>query len=232
MKNDAPNTIDRKDEIFCRAKNQDAAEDCMLTDNAQSDESSQELMDCGSVGGLNESVTVGNRSNAAETHYSNGQKSKRSSSPGPHPVKATCVAPNQSAKSIKKGVDTHCEVEMQSPESPIAKNTLVNNSPDKYQDGATCGMDSSFTKDQVMGSQPLFQNSDSECLAKDKVHLDAMGKEDAEVSECSGTFDMMSQDFTESQSGAIFERYYVSTAHVSWSNESSLLLCHSLFVVY
>ncbi|XP_075874601.1 poly(ADP-ribose) glycohydrolase [Nelusetta ayraudi] len=204
-----PNTTERKDEIFSRTKNQDMAEDCTLTENTQVDESSQDTMDCGSVGGLNESVTPGNRSNTA--HCSNGQKTKRSSSPGPHPVKASCVAPNQPAKSTMKGANTHCEVDMQSPDSPLSKGMLVNSSPDKDQYGATCGLDSSFTESQVMESQPLVQDCDSECSSKDKAPLDAMGRGDAEVSDCSSTCEMMSQDFSESQSGGISESVWLGT---------------------
>lgn len=207
-----PNTTERKDEIFSRTKNQDMAEDCTLTENTQVDESSQDAMDCGSVGGLNESVTPGNRSNTA--HCSNGQKTKRSSSPGPHPVKASCVAPNQPAKSTIKGANTHCEVDMQSPDSPLSKGMLVNSSPDKDQYGATCGLDSSFTESQVMESQPLVQDCDSECSSKDKAPPDAMGRGDAEVSDCSSTCEMMSQDFSESQSGGTSERYPSSSYYL------------------
>lgn len=212
--NDSPNTTERKDDIFSRTKNQDMAEDCTLTENTQGDESSQDMMDCGSVGGLNESVTPGNRSSTAQTHYSNGQKTKRSNSPGPHPVKASCVAPNQSAKSILKGANTHCEVDMQSPDSPISKGVLVNSSLDKDQYGATYELDSSFTESQVMESQPFGEDCDSECSSKDKAPLDAMGKEDAEVSDCSGTCEMMSQEFSESQSAEIVERYCIPSVHI------------------
>lgn len=204
--NEFTNTAGRKDEIFSRPKHQDIAEDCTLPENTQGEESSQEAMDCASIGGLNESVTPGNKSNTAQTHYSNGQKTKRSSSPGPHPVKASCVAPNQSAKSITKCTNVHSEVDMQGPDSPVPQGVLVSSSPDRDQDGATSGLDSSFSESQVMESQPLVQDCDSECLPKDKAHLDAMGREDTEASDCSGTCEMMSQDFSESQSGTIFER--------------------------
>lgn len=197
------------------------AEDCTLTENAQGDESSQDMMDCGSVGGLNESVTPGNKSNTAQTHSSNGQKTKRSSSPGPHPVKASCVAPNQSAKSITKGANTHCDVDMQSPDSPISKGVLVNSSLDKDQCGATYELDSSFMESQVMESQPLVQDSDSECSSKDKAPRYAMEKKEAAVSDCSGTCEMMSQEFSESHLAEIVERYYIS-----------LVLLFALFFVY
>lgn len=205
----SPNTTERTDDIFSSTKNQDMAEDCTLMENTQGDESSQDMMDCGSVGGVNESGTPGNRSNTAQTHYSNGQKTKRSSSPGPHPVKASCVAPKQSDKSIIKGANTHCDVDMHSPESPISKAVLVNSSLDKGQFGAAYELDSIFTESQVMESQPLVEDCDSECSSKDKAPLDAMRKKDAEVLDCSGTCEMMSQEFSESQSAKIVERYYI-----------------------
>lgn len=200
-----PEATENKDEIFSRTKNQDMAEDCTLAENTQVDESSQDTMDCGSVGGLNESATAGNRSNTA--HYSNGQKTKRSSSPGPHPVKASCVTPDQPAKTTAKGAKAHCEVDMQSPDSPLSKGALVNSSPDEDQYDTICGLDSLFTESQVMDSQPFVQDCDSECSSKDKAHLDAMGRGDAEASDCSGTCEMMSQDFSDSQSSAKSERY-------------------------
>lgn len=206
MANDSPNTAERKDEIFPSSKNQDMAEYCTLTENTQGDESSQDMMDCGSVGGLNESMTPGNKSNIAQAHYSNGQKTKRSTSPGPHPVKASCVAPNQSAKSIIKGANTHCEVDMQSPDSPTTKGLLADSSLDNNQYDTTYGLDSIFTESQVMESLPLVEDCDSECLSKDKAPLDAMGKEDVETSDCSGTCEMMSQEFSESQSAEIVKR--------------------------
>lgn len=201
------------------------AEDCTLTENTQGDESSQDTMDCGSVGGPSESVTPGNRSNTTQTHYSNGQKTKRSSSPGPHPVKASCVAPNQSSKSITKSANTHCDVDMQSPDSPISKGVLVNSSLDMDQCGATYGLESIFTESQVMESQPLVQDCDSECSSKGKAPLDAMGKEDAEVLDCSGTCEMMSQEFSESQSDENVERYYIASAHISLSVIIHVLCC-------
>lgn len=212
--NDSPTTTESKEDIFSRTKNQDMAEDCTLAEDMQGDESSQDMMDCGSVGGLNESVTPGNRSNAAQTNYSNGQKTKRSSSPGPHPVKASCVAPNQSAKSIIKGANTHREVDMQSPDSPVSKGAHDNSSLDDDQYGETFALDSIFTESQVMESQPIVEDCDSGCSSKDKAQLDAMRKKDAEVSNCSGTCEMMSQEFSESQSAEIVERYYIPSVHI------------------
>uniref|UniRef100_A0A8D0APV9 poly(ADP-ribose) glycohydrolase n=1 Tax=Sander lucioperca TaxID=283035 RepID=A0A8D0APV9_SANLU len=166
-------------------------------------------MDCGSAGGLDESVLAGSRSNTAPTSCSNGQKSKRSTSPGPHPVKTTGVAahaPNPKltlclSNSPKKGVSTPSDVEMLSPDSPICKTMFVTSS-DKDLDGSACAEDSGFAKE----SQQFVKDSDSGCSAKEKVHLVAMGTEDAEIAEYSGSSDM-SQDLIGSQSGALFKRY-------------------------
>ncbi|XP_070834149.1 poly(ADP-ribose) glycohydrolase isoform X1 [Chaetodon trifascialis] len=214
VKNDVPKTnlTDGKEELFCGVEKHDTSKDCMLTENRQHDAASQKLMDCGSAGGLDECVLSGSRSNAAQTHCSNGQKSKRSISPGPHPVKTTCFSahsPNPKlilclSNSPRKGVSTPSDVEMLSPDSPIPKTMLVNNSTDKDHDGSACLEDSGFLKAQVMESQQFVKDSDSGCSAKDRVHLVAMGTEDAEIAECSGSSDM-SQDLIGSQSDAIFE---------------------------
>lgn len=193
--NESPTATERKDDLFSGSKNQDMAEDCTQTESTQGDESSQDMMDCGSVGGLNESVTPGNKSNTAQTHYSNGQKTKRSSSPGPHPVKASCVAPNQSDKSITKCANTHCDVDMQSPDSLNSKGVPVSSSLDKDQFGAMYALDCSLMESQVMESQLL--DTDSECSSKDKTPRDDMGKEEAEASDCSGTCEMMSQEVSD-----------------------------------
>lgn len=201
MANDSPNTTERKDDMFSTTKNQDMAEDCTLTETTQGDESSQDMMDCGS-----ESVTPGHKGTTAQTHYSNGQKTKRSSSPGPHPVKTSCVAPNQSAESITKGANPHCEVDMQNPDSPVSK---VDSSLGSDQYDTTYGLDSFFSESRVMESLPLVEDCDSECSSKDKAPLDAMGKEGAEVSDCSAICEMMSQELSESQPAEIAERYYI-----------------------
>lgn len=225
---DVKNLTEAKDEVFCAAKQQDPMKDCAQTENTEVDESSQKLMDCGSASGPDESVIAGSRSNTAQTHISNGQKSRRSSSPGPHPVKTTCVtahSPNPKlilclSNSPRKGVSTPSDVEMLSPDSPISKAVLVNNYSDKDHDGSTCVEDSSFAKAQVMESQPFVRDSDSGCSAKDRVHLVAMGTEDAEIAECSDSSDMQ-QDLIGRQSGAFFERYL----------STFLLLCTTVFVL-
>lgn len=184
-------------------------------------------MDCASPGGLNESVLAGNRTNTAPTHCSNGQKSKRSSSPGPHPVKTSCVTA-QSPKlrlnitnSPKKGLNMPSDVEMLSPDSPVSKTTLVNNSADRDHDGSASTEHCGSAKAQVMETQQ-FVKDDSGCSAKDRVHPLSMVNEDAEIAECSGSSEM-SLDLTGSQSSALFERYlwallqpFVSSVSLSW----------------
>ena len=155
-----------------------------------------------------------NTAHTAQTHCSNGQKSKRSSSPGPHPVKTTCVAahsPNPKLTlclsiSPGKGVSTPSDVEMLSPDSPVCKTLPVNNSADRDRDGSACAEDSGFTKAQVKEAQQFVKDSDSGGSDKERVNQLAMGAEDAEMAECSGSSDM-SQDLIGGQSGATFERY-------------------------
>lgn len=192
------NLTDGKDELFCGPQKNDIAKVSKLTKDTQDDVASQTLMDCGTSGGMDESVPAGSRSNAAQTHCSNGQKSKRSSSPSS--VKTTCVAahsPNPKltlclSNSPRKGVSTpNSDVEMLSPDSPICKTMFVNSSADKDHDGSAY-------------SQQCVKDSDAGCSAKEKVHVVAMGTEDAEKAEHSGSSDM-SQDLIGSQAGALFE---------------------------
>ncbi len=216
VKNDTSITksADEKDELFCEEEKHDSTKDCTLTEKTLDGAASQKAMDCVSAGEPEESGLAGSRSNTAQTHCSNGQKSKRSTSPGPHPVKTTCVAahsPNPQlflclSNSPRKGVNTPSDVEMLSPESPLSKITFVNNSADKDQDGIACAENPGFAKAQVIESQQFVKDTDSGCLAKDRVHLVAIGNEDADMAECSGSSDM-SQDITGSHSGANFKRY-------------------------
>lgn len=205
LKKDVPKTnlTDEKDELFCGPQKHD--KDCVITADTQGDVASENSMDGGSAGGLDDSGLPSSGSNTAQTHCSNGQKSKRPGSPGPHPVKTTCVAahaPNPKltlclSNSPRKGVSTPSDVEMLSPDSPVCKTLLVNNSADRDRDGSTCVEDSGCAKAQV-------KDCDSGSSAKERVHQVAMGTEDAEIAECSGSSDM-SQDIIGSQSS--FERY-------------------------
>ncbi|XP_030297048.1 poly(ADP-ribose) glycohydrolase [Sparus aurata] len=206
------NSTDGKDEVLFGAEKHDTSKDCALMDNTQDEAASQKSMDCGSAGGLDESALQGSQSDTAQTHCSNGQKSKRSSSPGPHPVKTTCVAahsPNPKfilplSNSPRKVVSAASDVEMLSPDSPVSKTLLVNNLADEGHDGSGCAEDSGFAKAQVMESQQFVKDSDSGCFTKDRVHPGTTGTEDAEIAECSGSSDM-SQDLTGRQSDALLE---------------------------
>uniref|UniRef100_A0A667WQT1 poly(ADP-ribose) glycohydrolase n=1 Tax=Myripristis murdjan TaxID=586833 RepID=A0A667WQT1_9TELE len=66
--------------------------DGVIMDNTQDDPASQNSLDCGAASGLDEACFVGSGHIAAPMHCSTVQKSKRPSSPDPHPVKTTCVA--------------------------------------------------------------------------------------------------------------------------------------------
>lgn len=209
VKNDVPKPI-LKGEGFCKAKTQDTSKDCVQSENTQNDGSSQMLMDC--APGSKESVTTSSGSEAAQ--FSSWQTSKRSISPGSHPVKTTCVAPHSPnsklalclSDSPRKGVSTQSDIEMLSPSSPVSKNTLANNSSDKDHDSSTCAEDSSFAVPQEMASQQFLRDSDSGCSLKDRGRLISMELEDAEVADCSHSSGIC-QDLIESQSHVIFERY-------------------------
>uniref|UniRef100_A0A7N6FI68 PARG catalytic Macro domain-containing protein n=1 Tax=Anabas testudineus TaxID=64144 RepID=A0A7N6FI68_ANATE len=195
--NDAPKTnlTDGKDELFCGPPKDETTEDCIQTKNAPDDVVSQPSMDYGSADGLDESDLSGSRSDEAQTQYSNGHKSKRPSSPGPHPVKTTCVDTHSSNPKLalclspRKGASTSNDVEMLSPDSPIGKTILFNNSADKEHEGSVCA-DSGFSNAKAVESQQFVNNSDSGCLAKEKPHVVTMGTQDAEIAECSGLSDV------------------------------------------
>ncbi|XP_062286812.1 poly(ADP-ribose) glycohydrolase isoform X2 [Scomber scombrus] len=216
VKNDVskPNLTNEKDELFCGPQKHD--KDCVKTGDSHVDKASENSVDGGSAGGLDESDS--NTAHTAQTHCSNVQKSKRPSSPGPHPVKTTCVAahsPNPKLTlclsiSPGKGVSTPSDVEMLSPDSPVCKTLPVNNSADRDRDGSACAEDSGFTKAQVKEAQQFVKDSDSGGLDKERVNQLAMGTEEAEMVECSGSSDM-SQDLIGGQSGATFERGWLGT---------------------
>lgn len=193
LKDSVPNLIDKKDEDLCRAKIQDISKDCAQTGSTQGVPSSQPLMDCGSAEGLEQSDTPCDKNNLAETQFSNGQKSKRPSSPGPQPTKATCVAADSSNPKLilclnnspKKGVSTPSDVEMLSPTSPVSKSTFITCS-DKDQGFTTCEQDSSFAMSQEVDSQHFHRDNNSGCSAKDGVQQVAKETEDTEIAESRG----------------------------------------------
>ncbi|KAM6997259.1 poly(ADP-ribose) glycohydrolase [Tautogolabrus adspersus] len=199
----------------CASEKCDTTKDCVPTENTQDDVESQNLMDCGSACGLDESVPEGSRSNQAQTHSSNGQKSNRPNSPGPHPVESTCLTANTAntpnpklticlTLGPGKGVSESSDVEMLSPDSPVCDTKLTNNSADKDHDSSVCGEESGIGKAQVMESDLSVKDSDSGYSEKESVQLAAMGTQDVEVAECSGSSDM-SQELTGSQSAGILE---------------------------
>uniref|UniRef100_A0A3P8SZX9 poly(ADP-ribose) glycohydrolase n=1 Tax=Amphiprion percula TaxID=161767 RepID=A0A3P8SZX9_AMPPE len=191
VKNNVPQTnlTDGKNELLCQPQVSDTTKDCELTENTH--DASQNSMDCGSAGELDESVLAGSRSNADELHCSNGQKSKRPSSPGPHPIKTTCVAAHSTnpklticlSNSPRKVVSTPSDVEMLSPDSPVCKTMITNNSADKDYDANASAEDTGFGKAQVMGSQQIVKDSDPGSSAKERVHPVAVGPEDAEIAD-------------------------------------------------
>lgn len=201
------NVIDKNDEDLCEANTQDMSQDCAQTEGTQSVSSSQTL-DCAFAGGLEESDNASGKNNLTETESSNGQKSKRPSSPGPQPAKTTCVAADASNQKLilslknspKKDVNTSSDVEMLSPTSPLSKPTLVDWS-EKDPDFPTYEQDSSPAMSQDVDSQDVVRDSDSGCSAKDGVQHVATETENAERAECSGACDLI-----KNPSGASSER--------------------------
>uniref|UniRef100_A0A3Q2YKB0 poly(ADP-ribose) glycohydrolase n=1 Tax=Hippocampus comes TaxID=109280 RepID=A0A3Q2YKB0_HIPCM len=182
----------RSDELFCRTPEQDG--DVLL----RGDTASQTLMDCGSLSGFSDPALASIRSNQAPAQCSNGQKSKRPSSPGPHPVKTTCVAvhsPNPKptcCSSPRKGPSPD-DVEMQSPNSPVNKTLLVDSSAG---DGTACVEECA----EALGdkSQHFVSEHDAACSAA--------GTGDSVLADCSDLSDV-SQELIINQSGATCERY-------------------------
>lgn len=210
LKDSIPNTnlIDEKDEDLCGAKTLDISKDCAQTGSTQEVPSSQQLMDSGSAGGLEQSDGKSDKNNLAEAQFSNGQKSKRPSSPGPQCAKDTCVAADSSNRKIilclnnspRKDVGTPSDVEMLSPTSPVSKSAFINCS-DKDQDCTTCEQDSSFAMSQEVDSQYFHSDNNSGCSAKDEIQQVATETEDAEIAESRGACGLI-----ESPSLANFER--------------------------
>lgn len=179
--------LDNKDEDLHEADTQEAQ-----TEGTQSVPSSQNAMDCGPAGGLEESENASDKNNLSEMQFS--QKSKRPSSPGPQPANNTVVAAADSStpkpiiclnNSPRKDVCTPSDVEMLSPSSPISKSTLINCS-EKDLDCTTYEQDSSFEMSQEVHSH-FVRDKDSGCSAKDGVQQVASETKDAVKAECSGS---------------------------------------------
>lgn len=202
------NVIDKNDEDLCEANTQDMSQDCAETEGTQSVPSSQTLMDCASAGALEESDNASGKNNLTEIESSNGQKSKRPSSPGPQPAKTTCVAADASNQKLilslknspRKDGNPSSDVEMLSPTSPLSKSTLVDWS-EKDPNFTTYEQDSSSAMSQEVDSQDVVRDSDSGCSAKDGVQRVATETKNAERAECSGACDLIKKP-----SGASSER--------------------------
>ncbi|XP_013860568.1 poly(ADP-ribose) glycohydrolase [Austrofundulus limnaeus] len=181
------------------------------TEDMPSSLDSQNSMDCEPSHQPDESVLADNKSNAAVTPSSNGQKSRRPESPGPHPGKTTCVGACPENPKLKLCLKVgHRKVEgilddekVPSPDSPVCKTTFSNNSAVTCEGGSPCTEDSGFEKSRVVESQQAVNDSDSEKLAKGRVHPDINAEDEDEQMECS-TSSNMSQDLKENQSDASF----------------------------
>ncbi|XP_061600935.1 poly(ADP-ribose) glycohydrolase isoform X2 [Cololabis saira] len=193
--------MDGPDELCCEPQ--------MPDDTENAHDVSQNSMDCGSAGESGESVITDSISQSSQTHGTNGQKSKRPSSPGPQPVKTTCVAghsmnpklnlcPSNSPRNVAGNPG---DVDMPSPESPVCKTMIINNSAG---DGGACAEDCVLAKTQAMESQQSVKDCAAASSAQEKVHPVAMVTDATEGVECSGSPNM-SQDFIESQSDPNFK---------------------------
>lgn len=89
---------------------------------------------------------------------------------------------------------------MQSPDSPVDK-TMFNNSPDQYCDGSSCTEYSACAK-----AQQTIKDSDPGSSTKERDHVVAMGSEDTDMAEYSGS-STMSQGLNVSEPDAGLERY-------------------------
>lgn len=194
VKSGAPKTnlSDGEDELFSRPQKSDTTKDVVLTEDTQDDIVSLHSMDVGSAGGLDESDPAGSRSNTAQTHCSNGQKSKRPSSPGPHRVKATCVDGNvtqplclTNSNSPMKDASISSDVEMLSPDSQ--QPMVTSSSSEKVHDSSVCSEISGIAKAQE--SHGFVNDCESGGLAQERAHQVAVGTGDAEIAECSGPGD-------------------------------------------
>ncbi|XP_015254109.1 PREDICTED: poly(ADP-ribose) glycohydrolase-like [Cyprinodon variegatus] len=146
----------------------------------------QNSADCESAGEVDESVPAESRSNRA--HSSNGQKTRRPSSPGPHgppkPKLTLCLS-----NSPGKISGTPSDVEMLSPDSPVC--VTISNNTELCDGRGVCVEDSGFAKEPGKKSQQVVKVSDCGSLTQEKA---CIGDEDVEMGECSGS-SKMSQDF-------------------------------------
>uniref|UniRef100_A0A3P9HNM7 poly(ADP-ribose) glycohydrolase n=1 Tax=Oryzias latipes TaxID=8090 RepID=A0A3P9HNM7_ORYLA len=177
-RNDFLPQADRKDELFSVPQMTDITNDHISQENTQDGFVSQSLIDTASADEVEEPRLEDCRGAGAQTFDSNGQKSKRSSSPGPQPVKATCVAESQPLTlhlSSKKVESTPNDVEMLSPESPVCKTLNISNSLDEEEDA------------KMLAENPVLElelhMNDPGKAATEKVNLLAFGSEGADKAE-------------------------------------------------
>lgn len=239
---------DGKGEQFCRPQNHKTAEDGVTSKSPPEERALWSSVDSGSVRGQKEcDFATSSNSSVTQSHCSNGQKSKRTSSPGPHPVKTSCVDTHSPSPKLtlclsnspRKGIGTPSDVEMLSPDSPNCKSILTNHSDKDHGDRAAAAAgaaDESFTESQGEFSQPLFViDSNSGSLAKERTHMVSMGTNEAEGSASSD----MSQDVISSQPGLRYAKYFHSLSNLHtppFKNTTSAiynnqLLC-SIYTIY
>ncbi|XP_028983377.1 poly(ADP-ribose) glycohydrolase [Betta splendens] len=156
----------------------------MQSENMQDDKASPTSMDCGSASELDEADLGGNGKNAAQMHCSNGQKSRRPSSPGRHPVKKNDFerpSPNpEPTLCLSAATSSSASNDMEmltSPDGSSCKINLMNNTADREH-----LEESGFAK-----FRPEFVvSSDSGSLAKDTCHMGTYMDPNNEIMECSG----------------------------------------------
>lgn len=210
--NDASQTNENVD-LFSAPHMSNKTKDHTPTEDMPDSLDSQNSMDYEPSHELDESVLADNKSNSALTPSSNGQKSRRPESPGLHPAKTTCVGacPENPERKLclkvghRKVEGILSDVKVLSPDSPVCKITVSNNS-DMCDGGSPCTEDSDFEKAQAVESLQVVKDSDSENLAKGRVHSDINAEDEDEQMECSSSFNM-SQNLKENQSDASFKGY-------------------------
>ncbi|XP_017287356.1 poly(ADP-ribose) glycohydrolase [Kryptolebias marmoratus] len=211
VNNDASQTAENVD-LFCAPQMSNSTKDNAPTEDVPDSLASQNSMNCEPA--LDDVVVADSKSDSTLTPSANGQKSKRPTSPGPHPVKTTCLGACSADPKLtlclnvspRKVEGTPSDVEMLSPDSPVCKTTFSSNSAAICDGGGTCAEDSGFAQTQVMESQQVVKDFESGGSAKGTVHPITVSTEDDDVEIVDGSGSSnVSQDRRENQSDASFK---------------------------
>ncbi|KAM9727227.1 poly(ADP-ribose) glycohydrolase isoform 2-T2 [Menidia menidia] len=204
--------------IVCQTQQtSDNTSDCVPSKNTHDLPASQNSADSRSASDMDDPVLTGSVKSPSQSQGSNGQKSKRPVSPGPHPVKTACVAlctPNPGLNiSLSNSPSIHSDVEMLSPDSPVPKIMSINNSAEQNNDG----IEHNFENSQLMESQLLVKESESESgsSAAGGVPPVAGVSDDVQIAECSSSSEM-SQGSVKKQADANSESVSKAIQSTRW----------------